>query len=309
MNTLRRLLASCLPLLALACGEVPEDPDQTAPLARVSGTITNDQKVPVSSNLRMALVWRNLNEALPLTYAVAQDIPVVPEFPASFSLTLQDAPPAEVIQPIDQLRYNFRLALGEVVAYEDINGNGKLDLAKQGDAAYLDRIVGRVGDDSMEAFVVWIDPATPDANLEAARADSGITPRRGYNLLVDIDQDGLQEHWVDLSEPIRLSLSNDPDLQLLACTDGRNEGITSPPVPTPDQILDGPGPNGVWPSPQDPRVACQGGPASPDGPSEQTFSYLTCVSADAVCLIKQVCSVEVYRKPADPAAAAGWPCP
>jgi hypothetical protein len=69
-----------------------------------------------------------------------------------------------------------RVALGAVVAYEDLNGNGKLDLVESNAASFVDRIVGA----NPDLMVVYFDGAIPD--YEGLRDNAGKRPSPGFNL-------------------------------------------------------------------------------------------------------------------------------
>jgi hypothetical protein len=69
---------------------------------------------------------------------------------------------------------DFRAALGSVVAYEDTNGNGKLDLVDDNATGFVDRILGV----NPNLAVVYLQGTLP-----ARLADSrGVKPVLGYNL-------------------------------------------------------------------------------------------------------------------------------
>ena len=302
MKTLRSLFASLLTLVAVACGETPTDPDQATPLAILKGTISNPNRVEVTGSMRTAIVWFTFENDKFTTFAVAQGVEVQPTLPAGFELTLADPPPPEAITLLDYRNDKesqpVRGAFGLVIAYEDVNENGRLDIARQGDATYLARVVGGVGGEKPSALVTWFEPTDVTQALGFADTDDGSKPKAGFNLLV---RENGQERWVDLGTPLPLTLLDSPAMQLFQCANGldksRDEGEEPPPNEI-DQIPEGPGPNGQWPLKGDPRLTCN---------SSGLLGYTECVSTSEVCLLQRSCTSSYWRKP-EGSAATGWPC-
>jgi hypothetical protein len=73
----------------------------------------------------------------------------------------------------------LRAAVGVVVAYEDLNGNGKLDLVDRDATAFVDRIVGS----NENVVIAYFDGPIP--NHKKLRDDAGHLPNNGYNLYRD----------------------------------------------------------------------------------------------------------------------------
>jgi hypothetical protein len=71
---------------------------------------------------------------------------------------------------------SLRVALGSVVAYEDRNGNGKLDFVDNTAASFTDTIVGA----NPELLVAYFDGLVPV--YDDLRDDAGRLPSSGYNL-------------------------------------------------------------------------------------------------------------------------------
>jgi len=90
--------------------------------------------------VRVAVVWRVPSGDKPL--AVAEDLPVHPGFPLRFQLELHKAPPPEAMQTLEFQSYAFRGAYGVVVAYEDVNHNGRLDIVGNELPEFVDRLLG-----------------------------------------------------------------------------------------------------------------------------------------------------------------------
>jgi hypothetical protein len=182
MDVVRGLALSCsLAAVGLAaCGNLT-DPESAPSLTTVNGTLTGTIPLAAgasagSTALRVALVW-NAGDAM--SGAVAVDLPVTPEFPASFVLDLQDPPPESALVALgggDAGAAQGRYASGLVVAYQDLNGNGRLDFVGPEAASFVDRVVGA----NDELVVTYFEGGVPDA-------DAGFGPGQatlGYNLWV-----------------------------------------------------------------------------------------------------------------------------
>jgi len=316
MRALLSLVISA-PLLisALACGEVG-DVEKRPPLAVLDGQLSqaSPQALRPGANVRVAVVWLSVDGG----YSVAQDIPVTPVFPAKFHLELSDPPPATAMahgtpgrdasdlkSSRDTWPADFGVAIGSVVAYEDTNGNGKLDLVDQSATAFVDRVLGVNGELLLLYFEGNIVPS--DFKTDAA----GNRPAQGYNLAgttlcagkgtCNHDSDG----WLPMTTLYDLPLSADPQFGKVMCQ-GLNEGFGESTVtenfdPGPAQT--GPGPDGVWPQPGDPELWCD---VTAHG---RRYQYTKCqTSAPGLCTTAQrSCTVTAweFRTPSPP---AGWPC-
>ena len=318
MKTFRSLLVSLFTLAAVACGETPADPAQVMPLAVVNGTISNPDSLSVQGTLRTAIVWYNLDSQKTQVYAVAQGVEVTPQFPAGFTLSLSDPPPAAAMTMLDYSEDKesapVRGAFGQLVAYEDRNGNGQLDVVKRGDGAYIDRIVGSVDgkgfSDDTTAIVVWFDTQDVAAAAQYMASTDGSKPSAGYNVFrIGFNEDPNLNNttsWVSAEQPLQLVLRSDAEVQRLMCNDNLDEELVSEDVLPDDesQIPTGPGPDGVWPASDDPHLGCQ---VTATG---QVYGYYQCaITKEEVCHTVKSCTYTYWRKPADPEAAAGWPCP
>jgi hypothetical protein len=73
---------------------------------------------------------------------------------------------------------SFRLGIGTIAAYEDLNGNGKLDLVDPGAADYIDRVIGT----NESLLLVYVEGTIPQGWNDIQDAD-GNMPSLGYNLL------------------------------------------------------------------------------------------------------------------------------
>ncbi len=171
-----------------ACGSLEANTDSAPALATVNGSIINPDSLAVPESIRIAVVWRS-NE--PGRFNVAEDLPVEPSL-VSFRIALGGPPPqaamntetsgppgtACAMAPDPTMQY----AIGSVVAYEDVNRNGRLDLVANDAGAYVDRILAT----NETTSIVYIQGPLPvghAAGCELPGETFGHAPKEGYNLL------------------------------------------------------------------------------------------------------------------------------
>lgn len=134
---------------------------------------------------------------------------------------------------------DFRAAVGTVVAYEDTNHNGKLDLIDDNAASFVDRIVG--ANQSLQLIYVQGTLTT------ALGDDSGHMPTLGYNLfqggancatLEPDTKNGADttpptpctpalSAWLPTTALVELELSQEPTLGALMCKNGSGDVASS----------------------------------------------------------------------------------
>jgi hypothetical protein len=320
------LVAALLPVAA-GCGSLSDAPGTAAPLATMNGTLSVASGAQAPSSVRVALVWRNdLGDGDQRGFNVAEDLEVAPQFPARFQLTVRTAPPSSaLIRPEDD--FDMSVAVGSVVAYEDKNGNGKLDLVPAKSTSFVDGIVGA----NDELIVVWL-PKEPTAALARELRDpQGGLPRAGYNLykrhtpICTISGGGNGDaepvpgapatpctdkadiRWLPIDAPFDLPIVTDPKFNSLMCqSTDPGPGPDGPPQVGPDPSPGGPGvpsgpsvPQGPFPAPGARGLVC-----SPDG---RRFTYSDC-REPGLCEAASSCGARVENLPAGVAAPAGWPC-
>jgi len=306
-------LASTLAMSAAACGGegISGTTDQPSTLAVVEGEIDNTLHVAVEpSSFRLAVVWTSFVkvEGSHTALRIAEDIPVTPSFPAQFQVALKQPPPAEVLLPVGDSK--LKGALASLVAYEDTNHNGKLDVLEPDAKTAIDRVWAVAEDDTIAYFEG--DGSAPPNFLD----DVGNAPRAGFQLWKFEPLGG----WAcsggpilsgpppescpgfllqPITTPIRLSLSGSPDLYTAIC----NPRWEEPGSPSDLQVVNGSFSDlsGHVPDKSDPNLVCY--------PDESAFRYLSCtyVTGDSVCNPKRVCTETRYRY--DAVVPAGWPCP
>jgi hypothetical protein len=154
----------------------------------------------------------------------------------------------------------FGIAVGAVVAYQDLNGNGKLDLVDPSATQYVDRILG--ANDSL--LLVYVQGDVPP--VVDFMDDAGRLPQKGYNLFryqscsSPLPNSGSSckstMTWLTMDTLYELPLSDDPKFSQIMCetqsgfdsssggdvayasggsggTNGSDPSTTSNPVPEP----------------------------------------------------------------------------
>jgi hypothetical protein len=290
------LLAS-LALSSVGCGSLDGHTGTPGTLATVTGQITNPQSMALGSPARVAVVWLNMGGA----YSVAEDLPFQPTFPSSFTIELQNPPPqAAMIDP--GKGGQFKVAIGFVVAYEDLNGNGKLDLVTDANGAFIDKIVGTSPDLAVFYLEGSIPPGVTDSN--------GNAPPLGYSLfrqdpppsLCADAGSGSAGAWLPMSTAYDLEISSDPEVNQIMCAN-YGQGAHS----------EGSG-GASW------NVAQQGKPpsgyAAPGTPGLQcacdgsNYTVQTCkVVHTGLCEEVTSCTETQAVVLGGATKPAGWPCP
>jgi len=319
------LSALLLPALA-ACGSLAGSPGDADALATMNGTLSVASGAQAPASVRVALVWRNEGDSASERFNVAEDLEVAPQFPARFQLTVRNPPPAAALFVEGDL--DMKIAVGSVVAYEDKNRNGKLDLVPAKATSFVDGIVGA----SDDLLVVWL-PKEPTAALAAELRDpQGGLPHAGYNLYrrhispCTLRAGGDAEpvpgapapapcndtndiRWLPIDAPFDLPIVTDPKFNKLMCASkdsgpGPDGPPQAGPMPTPAPTTGGgsttpPVPQGPFPAPGAPGLTC-----SADG---RTFTHSEC-REPGLCEAESDCGARVENLPAGAAAPAGWPC-
>ena len=203
-------------LVAPACGEIddPENPGQALWVLR--GKLTEAPEAPAvtTSALRVAFVWQRHLEDDGVA-VISQDVPVTPDFPARFTLEVYDPPPESAMHEAEELEedfegMDFRAAVAQILVYDDLNGNGRLDILSHDAEDYIDYVVGYAED----YMVVYIEGNPPPYELD------GVVFVRGLNLIhFDYDSDGWspEVEQLPLDTELHIDVGDDPDLQYLMC--------------------------------------------------------------------------------------------
>ncbi|MCP3141828.1 hypothetical protein [Pyxidicoccus xibeiensis] len=213
-RTRNTLLLSLL-TLSTACGDnTPEPkppPPAGKPLATLQGRLALDSKSQVNEPVRLALAWYPsllTEQSGPVSKPVSivtEDVAYTGGFPVSYTFDVTAAPPAEALVELgDGMR--GKGSVGIVLAYNDRNGNGKLDTIRA-EGTPVDRVLG--------ASLEWTrPPAFMVMYLDSAQAPAtGL--QQGFNL-VRLD-DNLTSNVVPLTTSIPVVLRNDPLLDAFVC--------------------------------------------------------------------------------------------
>ncbi len=348
MRKLPFALAALASLSVAACGSLDPNAGEKMPLATVTGQLTNPQAVQTTSNVRIAVIWR---AELFGKFNSAVDLPVQPVFPSKFKIDLRDAPPADVLwdpfakaqnpsdppqtggssppQPADPaapgtrgaqvglqggaaVGPSVRVGVGAVVAYEDLNGNGKLDLVDENAAQFLDRIVAA----NDQTLLIYFDGAPPaDPEL---RDGKGQYPTPGYNLYrqgtgcAETDFGGagtkggapappctpIAPEWLAMTTLYDLALATDPKFGTLMCKSG-NDSVSSASGGGAAHA----GRPATYPPSADPNLFC-----STDG-SGYTYGKSSCTTiSQGPCRgsVTTCTPVDFWERPTP--VPADWPC-
>ena len=309
------LVLGCLGSL-LACGDLGGDDNE--PLAVIEGKLSSQStSSSAPSNVRVAVVWNTGTTG----FKTSMDVPASPVFPSQFRLELRDPPPAGAMassaaarepdpttdnpgianppssamsRPLNNPGGSYRYAIGSVVAYEDLDGDGRLGLI-DADTAPTDRVLGA----NEELLVVYFE-----GDISSVVPPP---PHRGYNLLRSPRCTRSTRtspavcppsSWLPISTLYDLPLTADPQLaeQMCRSADGQSSaGANQIHEPAP-----APGPNG-WPDRDDPNLVC-----SPDGKS---YEYFECVQG-SMGLCKgtfETCDQYKWTLPSE-TPPQEWPC-
>jgi hypothetical protein len=280
----------------------------------VAGSITNPSSLPVAGDaFRVAVVWDRSGQALAdggyaADRRTTQDIAVTPVFPAQFQLDLSELPPD--LQPFGELfgttgDVDLRGVAGHVVAYEDKNHDGTLDLVTGSAGAFVDRVLGEAN-----LPLLYLEGTMPsDASLVANAKDAvGNLPSQGFNAVESYcvshktppagqSCDSAFE-WVPLSTPVTIALSADPKLADVMCKElpsstSAERSNDHPPGEVPP----------TFPPAGDPGVKC-----ASDGRSYVDTTDKTDAPPGICQASVATHDVETYTLATGAAAPSGWPC-
>lgn len=314
----------------IGCGDLG-DADEAPPLAVIEGRLDQASVAPASTpaNVRVAVIWATTTN----DFKKSVDIEATAVFPSKFRVELKNPPPADAMiggeggtafpepadptDPADETTDDIpdtktqdfgasatRWAIGTIVAYEDTNGNGQLDLLRA-DQPPVDRILG--ANEQMTLFYFEGEPVSP-LNIETRG-----TPSKGYGFLRapacvaprpnQTAQPCDPAEWLSISTLYELPLSTDPQLAEMMC---RSSSGTSYSHPSQSNTKPGaalpqaPGADG-WPAKDDEGLFC-----AADGKS---YEYVKCVSTSlGLCKgTSESCTDNSYGLPAGPVPAE-WPC-
>jgi hypothetical protein len=203
-----------------ACGNLDGHTDAPSVLATVQGQLTFASSTgTIADDVHIAVIWQT---GTPGQFNVTEDLPVQAGFPSNYTLPLTEPPPAAALaHPINYPEISG--ADGVVVAYEDLNGNGRLDLVADDAGAFVDRIVA--GNSNLG--LIYYSSTT--GSLPDIVTSLPSPPTLGYNVVtqscIPLDggitgPDGGFCDWnvyLPISTPYDLVFSDDPTLNSLMC--------------------------------------------------------------------------------------------
>ncbi|WP_375767788.1 hypothetical protein NR798_39890 [Archangium gephyra] len=205
---LQRLLGLPVLLLSLlltlaGCDGVVTPEHEGQPLVTLEGQMNPTPDARIDGQVRLALVWypqwmaaedSDATQEGPLEI-VTEDVVYQGSFPANYSFHIYRPPPAEALAPLGG-DLQGKGAFGILLAYQDGNGNAKLDLIAT-DGTPADRVIGSslLGDARSNFALVYADTAQP--------ANTGLKP--GINIIQAVN--GESGTVVPLNTRLPLSLT------------------------------------------------------------------------------------------------------
>ncbi|HEX5750729.1 MAG TPA: hypothetical protein VFZ09_31170 [Archangium sp.] len=202
LSSLPFLLLSLLLSLA-GCDGVVGPGHEGQPLVTLEGQMTPTPDARIDGQVRLALVWYPQWMAEDGTgdtqngpvEIVTEDVIYQGSFPANYRFHIYRLPPAEALAPLGA-GLQGKGAFGILLAYQDLNGNAKLDtIATTG--APVDRVIGSslLGDAKSTFALVYSTTAQP--------AYTGLNP--GFNLVQAVNDDATSV--VPLNTRLRINLT------------------------------------------------------------------------------------------------------
>jgi hypothetical protein len=263
----------------------------------------------VGSDVRIAVVWLTQSGG----YSVSEDLPVQPVFPSSFVIQLTSPPPAAAIVS----QGGAQLAAGVVVAYEDLNGDGMLDLVPSDAGSFIDKIVGA----NPDVYVAYISGPVP-----ADATGNGVlgAPSSGYNLLqsgtcqatmpggatpdadagAGPDSGNCAPAWLPIDTPYDMTLTSNPQVNEIMCQGYGQMGSGSTGAGSSGawDVAQQGAPIGGYPAPGAPGLVC-------DGATSYAYSPACVEQQTSLCTSIEVCQSTSTVELGGAAPPAGWPCP
>ena len=208
--------------LAGGCGSLASNTENNEPLAVLEGELTNPDALTTSSSVRVAVIWNcgDIEGEMYRTSQEVEVQPVFPSRfrlelteppPAgcmidpfaqgeeddddlsqvggsapspgdSTGTEDPDMPPSTPQDLPEPSATSARVALGTIAAYDDLNGNGKLDLVGPDAQEYVDAVLGT----NESLMLVYFEGSIPQ-QWDALKDSEGNLPTLGYNLLESDD--------------------------------------------------------------------------------------------------------------------------
>lgn len=227
----RAPLIGIMAWLIAGCGDV-FDPDQHGtPLWTIQCKVNDLENATTPAHMRVAFIWSRTPGGGHVTIGdrgkmvmagmarIAQDLSLVPQFPASFTIDLFDMPPETAMHPGEEFRQEWAgldVAYAELVVYDDLNENGKLDMLPADAGETLDVIIG-----PREEYEFWLFRGdTAGVLMNDLKVEPGLNVFLPPDFLLD-EQGQPEMSFEDwLEDPVLpITLVDDPDKQFLMCQD------------------------------------------------------------------------------------------
>jgi hypothetical protein len=282
-------------LLVAGCGSLRGDTDRNDPLGTMTGFLSGSDTQLLQSHPRVAVVWMQDDGAV----NVSEDLPVEPMFPSRFAVPLHHPPPEGAMMGVDGFP-GARVAFGALVAYDDRNGNGALDLVGDDATAFVDAILG--GNPTLA--IAYFEGELP-------KLPGGTSPPPGYTLVMPNPVCAGQEpdhpescDWdtlIPIDRPYELKVEKDPEVSTLMCQrSGFNKGSSTFTTTRTWDVATGGAPPSGYPEPNADGLVC--------GASGSSYQQSLCRRRGQLCHVETDCeiwTVELQDAPRPP----GWPCP
>jgi hypothetical protein len=211
--TFRFVQAAALAAVSLsaACGDSMTS--EPAPVVELRGVVNNPEAVTLNrpNDFHVVAAWLKDQPTGP-SLTAATDVSVTPgAFPTNFTLGFRALPPSELAMEmvLDKARPDekVRLYTGAVIAYEDGNGNGNLDIdpASGKELRFLggDRLVGV----AKRLRVLYIEDAASAERLQALLPGAKV----GFNIMRTCSNP-CRSYIAPLDEPVVIDLAKEPRL-------------------------------------------------------------------------------------------------
>lgn len=213
---MKKLLIGAL-LALTACGAAVNGGYRGTPIATLGGQLSLKQGLSLTHEVRLAIAWYpdlSGDHPTPPKAIATEEVAYTGTFPQSFTFRLYGPPAPEALaQIVEDGAPAGKAAVGQLVAYEDLDGNGKLSVDAHGRAT--DRILGSTaGAGAFDLFTVATRHLVLWTQDGADLGLPGVQP--GYNLLRYEDPFAAPVA-LPLATAIPLELTGEPRLALIAC--------------------------------------------------------------------------------------------
>ena len=299
---------TCFLLLWLetsGCGNMLDPANSGTPLWSIQCRLKDSDDLPAPSSLRVAFLWNLASSDKAVTIGdhgeivlagiakVAQDVSIVPEFPSQFLVELYDLPPRQSFHSGEQYKQDWagiEVAYGELIVYDDRNGNDKLDLLPVDAQEVVDVVIGPQED---YAFML-VEEDTQNILADEDSLSPGLNVFLPPGFLKD-DQGRPTMPFEDwLKAPVLdITLLEDPARQYLMCEEPVEYIIDSS---LPGKILR------CQPVPEDVEVVC-----SEDGRLYEAL-YTACRQASVCSPIRCERFLDLCPLAPDDPIPSDWPC-